>query len=46
MFLQKTQIVMDRSRIAVMLVCEEERQSILLSSESKRLGAGRRSLVR
>lgn len=29
-----------------MLVCEEKRQSILLSSENKRLGAGRRSMVR
>lgn len=46
MFLLKTQEMMDRSRIAMMLVCEEKKQSILLSSENKRLGAGRRSLVR
>lgn len=45
MFLLKTQEMIDRSRIAVMLVCEEKRQSILLSSENKRLGAGR-TLVR
>lgn len=38
--------MMDRSRIAVILVWNEKRQSVILASENKRLGAGRRSLVR
>lgn len=38
--------MMDRSRIAVILVWKEKRQSVILASENKRLGTGRRSLVR